>query len=168
MALLKNVFPKFESSTINIDKLYNNLSTSTFENEKKITQKVSAFDTNEFSKFQKDLDSLNDYQITQTKLPIENFTQENPTQLPTQLLTQNQITPIPQPQQLPQQNHNQHQMICNNNLSHVMNCSKCRTIIIKQLNIHNDRLRNEELLELFSYIVFSIFILMLVDFIKKI
>lgn len=163
MALLKNVFPKFESSTINIDKLYNNLSTSTFENEKKITQKVSAFDTNEFSKFKKDLDSLNDYQITQTKLPIENFTQEIP--------TQNQITPIPQQinnQQLPQQNHNQHQMNCNNNLSHVMNCSKCRTIIIKQLNIHNDKLRNEELLELFSYIVFSIFILMLVDFIKKI
>jgi hypothetical protein len=57
---------------------------------------------------------------------------------------------------------------CNAHINHVVNCSKCRGIISRQLNIDNDRIRNEEFMELFSYIIFGIFILMLIDSLKKV
>lgn len=165
---IKNVFPKYESSTINTEKLYNNLNLST-QTTQPIKNDVLAFDETEFSKFKKELiNKTEEYQLTQTKLPIiEKFTQSiqpQPTSIqPHPTSIQSQPTSIQDLEHI-----HKYQNTCNNNLNHVMNCNKCRTIIIKQLNINNDRLRNEELMELFSYIIFSIFILLLIDFIKKI
>lgn len=146
---IKNVFPQYESSIINTQKLYNNLNYNTNYNE---TKNILAYDENEFSKFKKDLiNKSEEYQLPQTKI-IEKMTNEEPKH---------------------QEPHNQNHQIqsknqCDGNLNHIMNCVRCKNIITKQLNINNDRIRNEELLELVSYIIFSIFILLLVDFIKKI
>ncbi len=57
---------------------------------------------------------------------------------------------------------------CDAHINHVINCSKCKSIISRQLNLDNDRIRNEEFMELFSYIIFGVFILMLIDNLKRV
>lgn len=47
-------------------------------------------------------------------------------------------------------------------IRHVVDCSECR----RRLNIELDRVQNDEWIELISYIVFGIFILMLIDSLK--
>jgi exonuclease VII small subunit len=56
---------------------------------------------------------------------------------------------------------------CDQYIKHVLECSKCKTIAIKQLGIDNDRFRNEEMMELASYIIFGLFILLLIDSLKS-
>ena len=48
-------------------------------------------------------------------------------------------------------------------VKHVLECSICKDMVLKQLNIESDRLFKEEILEILSYIVFAFFILMLLD-----
>lgn len=50
-----------------------------------------------------------------------------------------------------------------NYVKHVLECSICKDMVLKQLNIESDRLFKEEILEILSYIVFAFFILMLLD-----
>ena len=56
---------------------------------------------------------------------------------------------------------------CDQYIKHVLECSKCKAIAIKQLRIDNDRFRNEEMMELASYIIFGLFILLLIDSLKS-
>jgi hypothetical protein len=56
---------------------------------------------------------------------------------------------------------------CDEYMKHVLECSLCKTAITKQLQIDNDRIRNEEIMELLSYIAFGIFIMLLIDNIKR-
>jgi hypothetical protein len=46
---------------------------------------------------------------------------------------------------------------------HVLECTSCKELLMKQFNIENDRIRNEEIMELISYLIFSLFILLLID-----
>jgi len=51
---------------------------------------------------------------------------------------------------------------------HVLECSSCRELLMKQFNIETERIRNEELMELVSYLIFGLFILLLIDsYVKK-
>jgi hypothetical protein len=50
---------------------------------------------------------------------------------------------------------------------HILECESCKQLIMKQLNIENDRLKSEEIMELISFIMLGIFILLLLDSIKK-
>jgi len=56
---------------------------------------------------------------------------------------------------------------CNLYMKHITECSKCKKIILKQFGIESDRIRNEEILELISYIIFGLFILLLIDYLKR-
>lgn len=56
---------------------------------------------------------------------------------------------------------------CNLYMKHISECSKCKGIMLKQFGIENDRIRNEEILELISYIIFGLFILLLIDYLKR-
>jgi hypothetical protein len=56
---------------------------------------------------------------------------------------------------------------CNLYMKHISECSKCKKIILKQFGIESDRIRNEEILELISYIIFGLFILLLIDYLKR-
>lgn len=55
---------------------------------------------------------------------------------------------------------------CDGYITHIINCDKCKSILMKQLNIESDNKRNEELMELISYLIFAIFILLLVNSLK--
>lgn len=56
---------------------------------------------------------------------------------------------------------------CKEYLKHITECSACKNMMIKQFNIDNDRIRTEETMELLSFIVFGVFILLLVDSLKR-
>jgi hypothetical protein len=57
-------------------------------------------------------------------------------------------------------------MECDQYMKHILECSKCKAIAMKQLGIESDRFRNEEMMEVASYIIFGLFILLLIDSLK--
>lgn len=56
---------------------------------------------------------------------------------------------------------------CEGYLKHTLECAKCKGILMKQFNLESDRLRNEELMEVASYMIFGLFILLLIDNLSK-
>ena len=58
-------------------------------------------------------------------------------------------------------------MPCNLYMKHIMECNKCRNMIVKQWNLDNDRIRNEEIMEIITYIIFGIVLLLLFETIKN-
>lgn len=50
---------------------------------------------------------------------------------------------------------------------HVLDCTRCKNVLMKQLGIMEDKIRMENYMELASYIIFGIFILLLIDIINK-
>lgn len=54
--------------------------------------------------------------------------------------------------------------VCNDSyVKHVIECNRCKAMAMKTFGIETDRIRNEEIMELISYILFGLFILMLID-----
>jgi hypothetical protein len=178
MALLKVAFPNFESSS--------QITTSHISTPK--PQPVQS------SSIQPENDNLHYYNIpiepykaydqlkpssalAQAPVPIQQPMQvpmqqpiqtQQPMQQPIQTQTPMQVQQVPiQVQQKVETFDNtlddQHLM----SVKHVLECEKCKTIMLKQLNIETDRRRNEDIMEIISYIIFSIFILMLIDQLAK-
>jgi len=56
---------------------------------------------------------------------------------------------------------------CELYVKHILECNKCKSVAMKQLGIESDRIRNEEIMEVVSYIVFGLFILLLIDSLKS-
>ena len=54
-------------------------------------------------------------------------------------------------------------MNCDRYVKHVIECNRCKMMAMKTFGIETDRIRNEEIMELISYILFGLFILMLID-----
>lgn len=50
---------------------------------------------------------------------------------------------------------------------HVLECDQCKEVLLKQFNIETDRIRNQEILELITFLIFGLFILLLLDGLKK-
>jgi hypothetical protein len=53
---------------------------------------------------------------------------------------------------------------CDMYASHVVGCSKCKAVIMKQFNLENDRVHREQVLEVSSLLLLGAFILLLVDY----
>lgn len=51
-------------------------------------------------------------------------------------------------------------------IKHILQCEQCKELLLKQFNVESDRIRNEEILELISFLIFGLFILLLLDKIK--
>lgn len=56
---------------------------------------------------------------------------------------------------------------CDSYIKHISECGRCKAILLKQFGIETDRIRTEEILELISYIIFGLFILLLLDYLKR-
>jgi hypothetical protein len=56
---------------------------------------------------------------------------------------------------------------CDMMMKHVSECNKCKNVFLKQFGLENDRIRNEEMMELVSYLIFGLFMLMLLDAMKN-
>lgn len=55
----------------------------------------------------------------------------------------------------------------NKYILHVLGCKRCKDSLLKQLNIWDDKIKMESYMELASYIIFGIFIIMLIDTLNK-
>lgn len=56
---------------------------------------------------------------------------------------------------------------CENIIDHISKCSYCYKMLQKQMAIENDRIQQEEIMELVSYIVLGVFILLLIEYLKN-
>ncbi len=65
------------------------------------------------------------------------------------------------------QNDNSDTEVHDIHLQHVLQCVKCKEILIKQLDIEQDRAKREEVLEIVSYVMFGLFVLLLIQTIQK-
>lgn len=54
-----------------------------------------------------------------------------------------------------------------NYIKHITNCPSCKQVLLKQFNIETERIKNDEIMELISYIIFGIFLFILLDSLKK-
>lgn len=56
---------------------------------------------------------------------------------------------------------------CDKFTSHVLECTQCKSFLTKHLNVEQETFRNQENMELISYIVFAIFMLLLMDGLRR-
>jgi hypothetical protein len=186
---IKSVFPNFENSNKVYDEnLYNNItniySTTELpqpENDEKIklNYKISQnniFDTQE-QKVEKMTNVTNDYaEFTLQKQPQSqnNLSYYNiPLEYKRDTSSSNDIIGKNK-DSLQTRNVKTHRTIetfenkeCDIYIKHVYECDYCKKIVMKQLGVDNDKYRHEEMMEVASYIIFGLFILLLVDSLKS-
>jgi|UniRef100_A0A6C0ALE8 hypothetical protein len=167
---LKNVFPKFEDST----KVYNSSLYTQIDNcESSIPVPESIVNENQYPiKIQ---EQQNDIVLPQTKL-LESFNAE--TELaPINILNNKKSSdnlkfynspyvPIYNKNLVEKFEDTNSKLDCDLYIKHINDCNKCRSIVLKQFGIETDRIKNEEIMEIISYIIFGLFILLLIDSLK--
>lgn len=55
---------------------------------------------------------------------------------------------------------------CNGCMNHILDCEQCKKIIMKQLNLDASRRQYEEIIEVITYILFGIFVLIVLENLK--
>lgn len=79
-----------------------------------------------------------------------------------------EIMPTGQPlEAFTNESHGDCALNCDSYIRHISECGRCKAILLKQFGIETDRIRTEEILELISYIIFGLFILLLLDYLKR-
>ena len=176
---IKSVFPNFEnSSKVYDDTIYNNISSAKKEEKTDNTSNYSVQqnDPYTFSNYNSDKET---FVLPQTNL-LETFN-NNVTNETNKKEEKNNLSfynlPLPLHSQLPNKNLKAIENFeggdkiydegCDKYVNHTANCDKCRSILMKQLNIDSDNKRNEELMELISYLIFAVFILLLINSLKN-
>lgn len=135
---IKSVFPNFESST-NFDvKVY---SPPEHTLKPKASQQTSipvAYDEQEYKQFAQQL---------VVEQPVVSITEK----------------PLRSMKETFQSTEQEGKLVCDDYLKHALNCSSCRATLVRQLGVDADKARNEEFMELLSYVIFGLFMLMLID-----
>lgn len=157
---VKTVFPDFKYSNVYDTKLYENLN-------------VSQRDTKLFEPADLDINkSYSNIEILELpkELPIEN------SKIETFQDNQKFFTP-PLPNNIPIDNNiikkerfdgeTKSQGHHTEYTTHILECSPCKELLMKQFGLENERIRNEEIMELISYLIFGLFILLLIDTYSK-
>ena len=172
---LKNVFPKFEDST----KVYNDTLYTQIDNcESSVPIPESLINENK-SPIKIHEQQQNDIVLSQTKL-LESFNSE--TELaPINMLNNKKSSdnlkfynspyiPVNHKNLLEKFEGTNPKINCNLDcdlyIKHINDCNKCRSIVLKQFGIETDRIKNEEIMEVISYLIFGLFVLLLIDSLK--
>lgn len=156
---VKSVFPDFKYSNVYDTKLYENLN-------------VSQHDTRIFEPA--DLDINKSYSSIEIVEPSNQQPKESPKKSKIETFQDNQKffnPPLPL-NNIPIDNN----IIKKENFDsetksqghqeytkHILECEPCKELLMKQFGLENERIRNEEIMELISYLIFGLFILLLID-----
>ena len=151
---VKTVFPDFKYSNVYDTKLYDNLSIS---NQKNVFEPVES--QNYYNINSKDEEGgFENYPLKNTFQNLETF-QNN-----------QKIYHPPMPIPIPLENNTVKEEFDNKNsidhslyTTHVLDCKVCKDLLMKQFGIENQRLLNTDIMELISYILFGLFIILLID-----
>lgn len=177
---MKTVFPNYEYSNVYDDKLYKNINGVNLQKSPSaIVQtpiEVKPYEHEEFLTTD----------ASETRLNIENFDSSikkdnlhfynipNTTYLGTSMTKEpDHVSKFQKEQVGKVEGFSETIVDSGNNISHeqyikhLSECSVCKEMVLKQFNIETERLRNEEVIELISYIMFGLFILILIDNLKK-
>lgn len=167
---IKSVFPNFETSKVYGEDLYNNINIKTDETSKQKELPKS---------FIEDKYNGTDLQPVIPKQQIEEITQKDnlkfynipftPVQTVPSLKeeTKQETGEIKEKTGIEKFESLDNGLDHSKYILHVMNCKRCKESLIKQFNILDDQLKMEGYIELASYIIFGIFILLLIDTISK-
>ena len=149
---VKTVFPDFKYSNVYDTKLYDNLNVSQYDN--RLFEPVDTDISRNFAditlaqeqpKKESRIETFQDNQKFYTPpLPASNIPINN-----------NRINREKFDDE-PSQKHLEY-------TKHVLECPSCKEMLMKQFNLENERIRNEEIMELISYLIFGLFILLLID-----
>lgn len=182
---IKSVFPNFETrQKYDPNKIYSNI---TLADESSGLQSVNkmlptAYDEQEMKGFARNLLKSESALSIPENVLLEKY--ENAATFPLPPSGKDNLryynTPLPTPLTLPpvpirnpletfenDKTDNKCDINCDAYIKHILECSKCKGMVTKQLNIETDRLRNEEIMEVLSYLIFGVFILLLLDNIKS-
>lgn len=183
-AYIKNVYPDFQASKVYDNKIYNSLDSINQANSQSIQVAKNSgvpapYESDEEARFARSLLAKSELQQTQKPIELPQYKlletlQNTPTEQRVGLNKDNlRFYNIPIPREVetfeePRPNvQSECKVDCDSHINHVINCPRCKGIISRQLNLDNDRVRNEEFMELFSYIIFGIFFLLLIDSLKN-
>ena len=160
---VKTVFPNFEFSNVYNDKLYTNVTNVTKEIK---PLSVSGVDNNQSNARIETYKQIEPYQEPYQESYQENY-KSNLTFYNKPIVDQdipNYDSPLESFENKPtpksSTSHDEY-------INHINSCPSCKEALLKQLGIETERLKNDEIMELISYIVFGIFILILLDSLKK-
>lgn len=187
---IKSVFPNFENSNKVYDEtLYTNINSSLYNevNMQKVKPLENYNKENTVGKENKkdeifilpsdklleNLTNVDQYNTAQFQSQIKNNLSYN-----NLIKTQNQTPIIPQTRFVESpvtpapviQNESKIEIECGDcdtYIKHILDCKQCEMLVIKHLSIESDKYRNEEMMELASYVIFGMFILLLIDSLKK-
>ena len=166
---VKTVFPNFEFSNVYNDKLYTNINSVTTP-----LQDVQDLDSARIDIYKQGIpnfkqDIPNNYfkqDIPNFKQGIPNFKQDIPNfkqDIPNINLQEN-LENINLQENTPKDNKKDYH---DDYINHINGCPSCKEALLKQLGVETERLKNDEIMELISYLIFGIFILILLDSLKK-
>jgi hypothetical protein len=154
---VKTVFPDFKYSNVYDTKLYDNLNTSQRNN---IFEPIESQNYYEF----KNQQSSNPVQGVQN---VSNKSLQNFVNLETFQDNQKIYHPPIPINKIALNNNIIKETFDNNDHSqyttHVLDCSICKELLMKQFGLENQRILNTEIMELISYIIFGLFIILLID-----
>jgi len=180
---IKSVFPNFENSNKVYDEtLYTNINSSLY-NEASESPQVKPLEYNNKKKEQEEIFNLPSNKLLEN---LTNIDQDNSGQFQSQMknnlsyynlpLKSQMQTPLSQTPlarsslvqneskiEIPDTNCDD----CDVHVKHILDCKQCKMLAVKQLGIESDKYRNEEMMELASYVIFGMFILLLIDSLKK-
>jgi hypothetical protein len=167
---LKNVFPKFEDSTkVYNSSLYTNISTC--ESSIPLPENINENTNKNINVNQ--IKQQDDIVLPQKTL-LESFNQETElAPIVTNKKSSDNLKFYNLPYVPPHKNTIEKfedttitKLDCDLYIKHINECNKCKSICLKQFGIETDRIKNEEIMEIVSYIVFGLFILLLIDYLK--
>lgn len=176
---IKSVFPKFESSKIYDERIYNSLTSisnpSLSFNPSAINEKLQTYTENLPTTTPTPTSTTTSTPSTSTIPSNDNLRFYNKP-LPEQFVQLNESTTNnssnnqsngQSSQSNSQSNISTEILNCDMYCNHILSCPKCSSILSKQLGITNDKARIQEMMELGSYLIFGIFILLLLESIRK-
>lgn len=56
---------------------------------------------------------------------------------------------------------------CDDYIKHILDCAQCKEMMMKHLKTDSDRIKNEEIMEIISFITFGVFILLVMENLKS-
>ena len=183
---IKSVFPNFENSNKVYDEtLYTNINSSLYnevniqqvkplenynkENYNKVNNKKDETFILPSDKLLENLTNIDQYNIAQFQSQNNLKSQNQTPTIPQTRFVESPITPVTPVTPVTQNESNTEIECgdCDTYIKHILDCKQCKMLAIKHLSIESDKYRNEEMMELASYVIFGMFILLLIDSLKK-
>ena len=144
---IKTVFPEFEFTNVYNDNLYKNVN----ETSNNLLNVVGFSQSNDHPTPRPHSDSIETFKEIDK---MENQSNNNLKFYNEKVINQN----------IPKYNNIETFVDHHDYIDHINNCKECKDILLKQFGYETQRINHDDLMELFSYIIFGILLYMLIKY----